>query len=187
MTTASAHTDLSDSHAFEIPTFWCINRLPKFSNGDQIVFTHKKIEYSGTFALRGDSTVIVRACIVQPRFGGENYIGETPNAQQVFGSPNPTVATPIDESTWIRISDRSFIVDPIPLPSGQKGTEVHYIHRLSHNLSIQRPSVGPQSIVWNYPIFFCLFSDLYRDHAHIVLKKFSIYTSGLFDLISDTM
>ena len=87
MTTASAHSDLSDSHAFEIPTFWCINRLPKFSNGDQIVFTHKKIEYSGTFALRGDSTVIVRACIVQPRFLEAKTISEKHQTHNRYSVP----------------------------------------------------------------------------------------------------
>lgn len=166
------------------PSFIIMNRLPIRNYEDNVVFIHKRVEYQGFLQLVGTTPTLVRVCIVQPRAGGELELGHQPTAQQVFGTRDPTIATPIDETKWLRLSDRHYFVNGEQTRYGKNGLEVDYTHRLSHNLSLQTPTLSGYGRVKECPIFFCCFSDVDFSDQHVKLYNMFLRTVGLADAVA---
>jgi hypothetical protein len=168
------------------PSFMIMNRLPIRSYHDEAVFIHKRVEYEGFLQLVGTTPTLVRICIVQPRAGGEQELGHQPTAQQVFGTRDPSIATPIDETKWLRLSDRHYFVTGEQTRYGKNGLWVEYTHRLSHNLSLQSPTLSGYGRVHECPIFFCVFSDVDFADQHVKLYNMFLRTVGLADSVVTT-
>jgi len=161
------------------PAFWIMNRLQIMSYEENTVFVHKRVEYSGTLEIVGTTPILVRICIVQPRLGGQLELGHMPTAEQVFGTRDPSIATPINETRWIAISDRHYFVDATQTVYGRPGIELEYEHRLTNNMSMQRPTLSGYGAVRNGPIFFCFFSDVDFADSHAFLHNVMLRTVGL--------
>lgn len=170
---------LLDSERVKLePTFWIMNRLHNLSHEENTVFVHKRVEYAGVLTLTGTTPIIVRCCIVQPRLGGQLELGHMPTAEQVFGTRDPSIATRIDDSHWITISDRHYMVDATQTAYGLPGIELDYEHRLTNNMSMQMPTLSGMGQVRNGPIFFCYFSDVDFADSHASLHNVVLRTVG---------
>ena len=151
----SAVRQIADSVIGKEPRFYIMNQLRTTSRVDDTIFLHKLVEYSGWLhtapAFRG--TTFVRICIVQPRMGGQEYATDVPRVREVFGTEEPTIATPINEVDFVRVSDRHYLV------SSQRRFRLDYSHRLSHNSSHQQPTMGAVNNVWMGPMYLCIFGE----------------------------
>jgi len=171
------------------PQFWIINRLQPRSLWEDMVFSHKNVDYWGFASLFGDTPIIMRICILQPRVSGEVVVGHLPVPWMVFGGrmrtpgiDDPiTVATPISEEGWIRISDVLYVNDGHDAGGGP-GLRLDYKHRLTNNLSLQQPTVGAGCQVSVGPIFLCAYADLNEPEAHVSLDIFA-RTMGMMDTV----
>lgn len=155
------------------PQYIIINQLRRTNVDESVIFTHKIIQYFGKLTPLFDLTAptLVRMCIVQPHNpGGQEATYDTPTSGEVFGTESPSVATPINESLFWRISDRHYLVYP------DQEQRLNYFHRLTNNLSYQLPTVGKLNIVHSGPMFLCIYMD--HTQGHISLSSFEVRTTG---------
>jgi len=175
---AASQIVIPDERVTLNPEFIIINRLKVLSWEQNTVFVHKRVEYDGKFKLVGNTGILVRVCLVQPRLGGQEELGHTPTAEQVFGQRDVTIATPIG-NRWIGVSDRHYFV----MPGGRNEIQVTYEHRLSNNLSLQEPTLGGTCKVSTGPIFMCAFSDLNSSDSHVIMHNMLLRTIGTVSFV----
>jgi len=169
------------------PEFFIINRLRAQTTWEDIVFSHKRVEYNGFLELKGTMPILVRICLVQPRLGGEWSIGHLPTAEMVFGHHEDwdpiSIATSINEHEWIRVSDRHYLVCGDEHKGEKRGLSVDYSHRLTRNLSLQQATVGGDCQVSGGPIFLCAFTDTNGIEEHVILHDTMVRTIGFTDTV----
>jgi len=172
MLTTASKSLLSEDVVVD-PVFWVMNRLRLPSGDANWVFMHRRVEYAGVLHMNQPGSTIVRVCIVQPKEGGEGQFWSRATCSSVFGTPTPSIATPI-QSDWIKLSDRHYLV------SSLEGEEIDYSHRLSHNLSLHSSTVGGYSNVEQGPIFWCALAD---DHRAASWRSLILRTIGEADKV----
>jgi len=156
--------------------FWIMNRLEVARKDMDNIFIHKRVEYTGVLRLISDASALVRICIVQPRQGGELQFANRANTLAIFGTENPTVATPI-QPEWIGISDRHYLLDPT-----NRSVEIDYSHRLSHNLSLHRSTFARYTHIAVGPMFWCAISDV---HNAVLMHHITLRTIGTVDTVEN--
>lgn len=145
----TASLNLLDEVVKTEPEFWTMNRLHVGLSNLDTIYTHKRIEYTGVLIATGGSA-LVRICIVQPKTGGEAKFANRANAESVFGTISPTVASAV-LGDWRTLSDRHYMVT--------EREELDYSHRLSHNMSLHESTLGGDSFIKIGPIFWCAIAD----------------------------
>jgi len=171
---ATAYYVIPDEQIGLWPVFHIMNRLDPARRDCDHVFMHKRVEYDGKLILTGNSPVLVRICIVQPRMGGEERFAERATATEVFGTPNPTVATALSPN-WIGISDRHYMVTP-EAPE----IRLNYSHRLSHNMSLQMTTLGRWAHVDTGAMWLCAIADINNE---VQFHNLALRTVGTVDTV----
>lgn len=137
-----------------------INRLPKTTWTDNIVFEQKVVTYNGFARLTGNSPIILRILILQRKVGGEIEFGPPLSQEEVFGPREEwdhiTVATQVSDRFFTKLSDRHYLV----VPNASGGMEISYRHRLSHSYSLQTPRIRNSMGIIVSPIYIVAYADL---------------------------
>ena len=147
-----AHRNIPNREISEWPVFNIMNQLRVTRYDEDTIFIHRAVEYTGWLectAEAAQTSRLVRICIVQPKRGGQEMGDDKPTSLEVFKTENPTIATPINEEDFVRISDRHYLVTP-----GER-LRLDYLHRLTNNLSHQKSSLGDYNVVYMCPMFLC--------------------------------
>jgi len=173
---ATASYVLPDTPVGMWPEFWIMNRLEVQRKDMDNIFIHKRVEYTGYLRLLTEDTALVRICIVQPRSGGEEVFANRATSMSVFGTENPTVASPI-RPDWIGISDRHYLISP-----EQRTLEIDYSHRLSHNLSLHKSVFSRYTRIAQGPMWWFAISDI---HNIVQLHNITLRTIGTVDLVEN--
>lgn len=174
---ATASYTLPDTLIGLWPEYWIVNRLEVADKSKEHIFIHKRVEYSGYLRLLTEDTALVRICIVQPRSGGELQFANRATNMSVFGTENPTVATPIREG-WIGISDRHYLIGP-----ATRQIELSYEHRLSHNMSLHMNALDRWTHIAEGPMWWFAISDIHNvvQHHNITLRTVGTVKTVILD------